>query len=128
MVRKCVFCGSSKVIKNGLRKRNVRTKQSFLCRTCKMQFVEHDGFERMRYLPKDIARAIHMHNDGLSLGDVKNHLWQHDGVKVSRETIRSWCEKYGIFLKSDKKTDEAKTNWAAALRRKIREGERERQL
>ena len=126
MVKKCVFCKSSKVVKNGLRKRKVRTKQSFLCLTCKRQFIEHDGFERMRYRPKDIARAIHMHNDGLSLWDVKNHLWQHDGVKVSRETIRSWCEKYGVFLKSDKKTGEAKANWASALRRKIREGKRKR--
>ena len=126
MVKKCVFCNSSNVIKNGLRKRKVRTKQSFLCLKCKRQFVEHDGFERMRYKAKDIVRAIHMHNDGMSLWDVKNHLWQHDGVKVSRETIRSWCEKYGVFLKSYKKNSEAKTNWAATLRRKIRESRKKR--
>ena len=125
MVKKCVFCKSSKVIKNGLRKRKVGIKQSFLCLACKKQFVKHDGFERMRYKPKDIVRAIHMHNDGMSLWDVKNHLWQHDGIDVSRETIRAWCEKYGVFLKSDKKTGKAKSNWAAALRRKIRESERE---
>jgi transposase-like protein len=124
MVQKCVFCGSSSIVKNGLRKRKVRKKQSFLCSKCGKQFVEPDGFERMRYKPKDIARAIHMHNDGMSLWDIKNHLWQHDGVKVSRETIRLWCEKYGVFLKSDKKTSKSKTNWAATLRRKIRESQR----
>ena len=124
MVQKCVFCRSSKVVKNGSRKRKVRTKQSFLCLKCGKQFVEPDGFERMRYKPKDIARAIHMHNDGLSLWDVKNHLWQYDGVKVSRETIRLWCEKYGVFLKSNKKTSKTKTNWVSALRREIRKGER----
>ena len=101
MVQKCVFCRSLSIVKNGLRKRKVRTKQSFLCLKCGKQFVEPDGFGRMRYKPKDIARAIHMHNDGMSLWDVKNHLRQHDGVKVSRETIRLWCEKYSIFLKSD---------------------------
>jgi len=124
MVQKCVFCKSLSIVKNGLRKRKVRTKQSFLCLKCGKQFVEPDGFERMRYKPKDIARAIHMHNDGMSLWDVKNHLWQHDGVKVSRETIRLWCEKYGVFLKSDKKTGKPKTNWATTLRRKIRESQR----
>ena len=124
MVQKCVFCRSLSIVKNGLRKRKVRTKQSFLCLKCEKQFVEPDGFERMRYKPKDIVRAIHMHNDGMSLWDIKNHLWQHDGVKVSRETIRLWCEKYGVFLKSDKKTGKPKTNWAAALRRKIRESQR----
>jgi transposase-like protein len=124
MVQKCVFCKSLSIVKNGLRKRKVRTKQSFLCLKCGKQFVEPDGFERMRYKPKDIARAIHMHNDGMSLWDVKNHLWQHDGVKVSRETIRLWCNKYGVFLKSDKKTSKSKTNWATTLRRKIRESQR----
>lgn len=124
MVQKCVFCKSSSIVKNGLRKRKVRTKQSFICLKCGKQFVEPDGFERMRHKPKDIARAIHMHNDGMSLWDIKNHLWQHDGVKVSRETIRLWCEKYGVFLKSDKKTDKTKTNWATTLRRKIRESQR----
>jgi len=126
MVKKCVFCKSSKVVKNGLRKRKVRIKQSFLCLECRKQFVEPDGFERMRYKPKDIARAIHLHNEGLSLFQIQNFLWQHEGVKVSREAIRSWSEKYGVFLKSDKKTGKAKTNWAAALRRKIRESREKR--
>ena len=103
MKQKCVFCKSSLVVKNGSRKRKVRTKQSFLCLSCEKQFVEPDGFERMRYDPKIITRAVHMHNDGLSLFQVRNHLWQHDGVKVSKEAIRRWCKKFGIFLKSDKK-------------------------
>ena len=124
MVRKCIFCKSSSLVKNGVRKRKVRSKQSFLCLSCRKQFVEPDGFERMRYRPKDIARAVHMHNDGMSLFDVQNHLWQHDGVKVSREAIRSWCKKFGVFLKSDKKTGKAKTQGASALRRKIRESQK----
>ena len=126
MVEKCVFCGHPYIVKNGLRKRKVRTKQSFLCLKCGKQFVEPDGFERMRYKPKDIARAVHMCNDGMSLWDVKNHLWQHDGVKVSRSTLSDWCKKYGVFLKSSKKTREANSNWAAALRRKIRKSQRKR--
>ena len=67
---------------------------------CNKQFVEVDGFERMRHKPQTIARAIHMHEDGLSLSKVKNHLWQHDGVKVTRWTIASWEKKYSDFLKS----------------------------
>ncbi len=123
MVQKCVFCRSIDVIKNGLRKRKVRTKQSFMCVSCGKQFVEPDGFERMRYDSKIIARAVHMHNDGFSLFQVQYHLWQHDGIKVSRETIRSWCEKFGVFLKSDKKTGKPKLIRASTLRRKIRESQ-----
>ncbi len=123
MVQKCVFCKSSSAIKNGLRKRKVRIKQSYLCLSCKKQFVEPDGFERMQYKLEVIVRAVHMHNDGLSLFQVQNHLWQHDGVKVSRETIRLWCKKFGIFLKSDKKSG-TKTLRTTALRRKVRENQK----
>lgn len=109
MKQNCVFCKSSLVVKNGLRKRNVRIKQSFFCKDCGKQFVEPDGFERMRHKPKDIVRAIHQHNDGLSLFQVKNHLWQHDDVKVTRQAVGYWCRKYGLFLKSNKKTSKTKT-------------------
>ena len=96
----CVFCKSVDVVKNGKRKRNVRTKQSFLCLTCKKQFVDVDGFERMRNKPDIIVRAIHMHEDGMSLSKVQNHLWQHDAVRVTRQTINAWTSKYAVFLKS----------------------------
>src|SRR3989344_6016623 len=99
---KCPFCKSSKVLKQGYRKNSTGKKQKFQCVNCKKWFVKHDGFERMRHKKKDIARAIHLHNGGLSLFQIQNHLWQHDGVRVSRETIRGWIKKYSVFLKSDK--------------------------
>lgn len=102
MKQTCIFCKSSAVVKNGVRKRKVRKKQIFLCRSCGKQFVDPDGFERMRHKGRDIARAIHMHNDGLSFDQVRNHLWQYDGVRVTRQAIWFWKKKYAAFLKSDK--------------------------
>lgn len=96
---KCPFCKNSKVLKQGFRKNENAKKQKFQCVKCEKWFVKKDGFERMRHNKKDIVRAIHLHNEGLSLFQVKDHLWQHDGVKVSRETIREWCNKYSVFLK-----------------------------
>ncbi len=100
MGQSCIFCKSSSVVKNGLRKREIRTKQSFLCRDCGKQFVEPDGFERMRFKPEVIVRAVHQHEDGFSLSKVQNHLWQHDGIKVTRWTISQWKKKYSLFFKS----------------------------
>lgn len=114
MSRKCIFCKSSSVVKNGLRKRNVRTKQSYLCKNCGKQFVEVDGFERMRHKKEDIVRAIHMHNDGMSLCKTQYHLWQHDGVKVTRWTISQWTKKYSDFLKSAAPKSKAKAKRKAA--------------
>lgn len=100
MVDRCIFCKSNQVVQNGKRKRKIRIKQSYLCRKCGKQFVDPDGFERMRHDPKIIARAIHMYNDGFSLFNVQNHLWQHDGVLVTLWTISKWHKKYSLFLKS----------------------------
>ena len=59
--------------------------------------------------PKIITKAIHMHNDGLSLFQTQNHLWQYDGVKVTRKTINDWTKKYSLFLKSDKYSIKTRT-------------------
>ena len=98
---KCPECLSDRISKRGKRYNKSGEKQLYLCNNCHRKFITADGFERMRYKKENIVRAIHMHNDGLSLFQVQNHLWQHDGVKVSREGIREWIKKYSAFLKSD---------------------------
>ena len=109
MGQKCIFCKSSSVVRNGFRKRKVRIKQSFLCLSCEKQFVEPDGFERMRHKPNDIVRAVSLRNDGLSLLRTKDHIWQYDGVKVTRRTISQWTKKYSSFLKSHKEKGKTET-------------------
>jgi len=96
---KCPKCKSENISKRGKRYNKSGEKQLYLCNKCKIKFVEHNGFERMRYNKEDIVRAIHLHNEGLSLFQVKYHLWQHDGIKVTRETINRWTKKYSVFLK-----------------------------
>ena len=96
---KCPFCKSTKILKQGVRHNSTGKKQKFQCKNCKKWFVKKDGFERMRHNKKIISRAIHLHNEGLSLFQVQDHLWQHDGVKVTRKTISDWTKKYSVFLK-----------------------------
>jgi transposase-like protein len=110
----CPHCNKSDIVKRGKRYNKVKTKQLYRCNDCRATFVEPDGFERMRHKPEDIVRAIHQYNDGLSLYKVKNHLWQHDNVRVSRWAISKWHKKYSIFLKSDSSLRKAKTQRKAA--------------
>lgn len=98
----CPKCKNKNIVKRGKRYSKVGIKQRFLCNKCNSTFIKKDGFERMRYKKKDIAKAIHLHNEGLSLFQVKDYLWQHEGVKVTRKTISEWVKKYSVFLKSDK--------------------------
>ena len=99
---KCLNCKSENLLKRGFRYNNLGKKQKYFCQDCKKWFVEDEGFNRMRYDSKIIVLAIHMHNEGLSLFQVKNILWQHHSVSVARSTIRYWVEKYSAFLKYHK--------------------------
>ena len=97
---RCLKCKSFDIAKKGYRKNNLGKKQKYQCCKCKYWFVEDDGFKKMRTDPKIIVRAVHQHEDGFSLSKVQNHLWQHDGVKITRWTISKWKKKYSVFLKS----------------------------
>lgn len=112
----CPECKSNKIIMRGFRYNKLSKKQKYQCTDCEHWFVEDDGFKRMRHKPAVIVRAIHMHNDGMSLFNVKNHLWQYDKVNISREAIRLWGNKYGIFLKSTKEKSKTKIKRKTAFR------------
>ena len=99
MIKFCPKCKSKNIWKRGFRKNKHAKKQKYHCKDCNNWFIEPDGFERMRHNKKIISKSIHLHNDGLSLFQVKDYLWQHEGVKVTRQAIGYWCNKYSIFLK-----------------------------
>ena len=61
--------------------------------------MHDDGFKRMRIKPVHIVRALHEYGDGASLKKVREHLKQHDNVKVTRWAIRKWVVKYSHLLK-----------------------------
>jgi transposase-like protein len=110
----CPKCKTFDIVKRGKRYNESGTKQLYRCNECRSTFVEPDGFERMRHHPKDIVRAIHMHNDGMSLFNTRNHLWQHDGIKVTRKSISNLTKKYSNFLKSAASSRKAKAKRKAA--------------
>ena len=111
----CPNCGFPDIAKKGFRYNHLGKKQKYRCIGCMVWFVEDDGFKRMRHPPEQIVRAIHMHNDGMSLFKTQNHLWQHDAVKVTRKTISDWTKKYADFLKSAARKRTAKTQRKAAF-------------
>lgn len=116
MKTKCQFCGKLFVVKQGYRKNKSGKKQKYQCLSCQRWFVKDDGFKRMRYKPKDIARAVSLRNDGLSLLRTQDHIWQYDGVKVTRRTISQWTKKYSNFLKSNKEKSKTEAQRKTARR------------
>lgn len=96
----CPNCQCADIVRRGKRYNKAGAKQLYRCNECHSTFVEPNGFERMRHKKEDIVRAVHMHNEGMSLFKTQDHLWQHDGIKVTRKTISDWTKKYSNFLKS----------------------------
>ena len=111
----CPKCKSNDIRKKGIRYNKSGEKQKYQCCICKYFFIEDDGFKKMRHKPKDIVRAVHQHIDGMSLFKTQYHLWQHDGVKVTRKSISDWTKKYSIFLKSAAFKSKAKVKGKTAF-------------
>ena len=104
----CPYCKGTDIGKRGKRYNKSGDKQLYRCSKCRSTFVEPNGFERMRHKKEDIVRAMHMHNEGMSLFKTKDHLWQHDGIEVTRKTISDWTKKYSNFSKSTTSSSRAK--------------------
>lgn len=98
MNKTCPYCGSKKIVWRGWRYGQCRKKHLCLCKECGRKFTPDDGFIGMRHKPKHIVVAVDLYRSGLSLQQVKNHLWQHYSVSVSRPTILEWVRKYSKLI------------------------------
>ncbi|MDI6855618.1 MAG: hypothetical protein QMD21_02380 [Candidatus Thermoplasmatota archaeon] len=74
------------------------TKQQYWCNRCEKYFIEHDGFEGMTYPKEIIAKALHLHADGLSLSKIRDYVYQHEGYYLYDSTILYWVRKYAELL------------------------------
>lgn len=95
----CPRCRSTNVIKRGYRYNKCGKKMRKQCKDCNLWFTPNDGFLGMRFKKERIVEAISLYESGLSLAKVKNHMWQHHGVKVSEMSILNWVRKYSKKLK-----------------------------
>ena len=93
----CPICKSSEnVIKKGIRKNKVVNKQKYFCKNCKAYFIERDGFEYMTYPREIITKVLHLRAAGLSLSQVREYIYQHEGYYLYDSVILYWEKKYAI--------------------------------
>jgi transposase-like protein len=90
----CVYCQSKSLVKRGFVNGKARKVQRFLCRQRKKSFTLDLGFKKMKNDPKAITAALDAYFRRLSLRDVRDHLTQFYGVRVSPTTVLRWVEKY----------------------------------
>ena len=96
----CKHCKGRNSVKAGLRKNKSGWVQKYYCKDCKRYFINRRGFEKYRTSSEVITSALDLRAKGLSLGDIVDHLDQHYRIKVSRQTILDWQNKFGEKLTS----------------------------
>ena len=57
----CIYCGSSKLRKDGVRKNKTGTIQIFECKDCHKYMTFNIGFEQMKHNPQAITSAMQLY-------------------------------------------------------------------
>jgi len=98
-VTECIYCGSTDLKKDGLRKNKSGAIQKFKCRTCKRYFSFNIGFEKMKHNPQAVTTAMQLYFSGESLRNTQKSL-RLLGVEVSHKTVFMWIRKYVKLMKA----------------------------
>jgi transposase-like protein len=93
----CVYCGSSNIVKDGVRHNDYGDIQVYYCKECEKHFVLNPGFENMNHDPKDITAAMQLYFSGLSFRNVTKAL-KLRGVNVSHVAVYKWINKYTSLM------------------------------
>jgi len=94
----CLFCGSSNIVKDGVRKNKRGDIQIFYCKNCLHYFTFNIGFEKMKHNPQAITSAMQLYFSGESLRNTMRSL-RLLGVQVSHQTVYNWIGKYVKLMK-----------------------------
>jgi transposase-like protein len=95
----CIFCGSSNIMKWGIRKNRYGSIQKFQCKDCGKYFSFNIGFEKMKHDPKAITTAMQLYFGGESLRNTMRSL-KLLGVQISYQTVFNWIKKYSMLLQN----------------------------
>jgi len=86
----CKFCGSKRIVKYG----NYRRVQRWWCKDCQRKFVHNDALPKMKTPVIQIASALSMFYEGMSLNAIRRQLAQSYGNYPSDSTVYEWIVKF----------------------------------
>lgn len=93
----CIYCSSSKIVRDGVRRNKHGDIQKFNCKECRRYFTINIGFERMKHNPQAVTTAMQLYFSGESLRNTMKSL-KLMGVEVSHQTVWNWIEKYCTLM------------------------------
>lgn len=95
----CPYCNDKAfVVRNGWRYNKSGRKQKYFCRKCGKSFTFDDGFLRMRNKKEHVVEAVSLYKSGLSLRCIKEHMWQHHALRISRWSLLCWVRRFSKLI------------------------------
>jgi len=87
---KCKFCGSRHIVRYG----HYQQRQRWFCKDCKRKFADNDAPPNMKTPTVQIASALSMFYEGMSLNAIRRHLEQTYHSYPSDSSVYGWIVKY----------------------------------
>lgn len=88
--KQCKFCGSKRVVRYG----HYQNVQRWWCKDCKRKFVYNDALPRMKTPIIQIASALSMYYEGMSLHGIRRNFEQTYRSYPSNSTIYEWVIRF----------------------------------
>ena len=89
---KCKKCGSSEIIKKGIKKKKLQSVQRYLCKSCSAVFTLDSTSKT--YLLQTILKSISAYNLGYNLKQVQEKIEKSEKIKIPISTLNSWIKEY----------------------------------
>ncbi|MGQ9691459.1 MAG: IS6 family transposase [Thermoproteota archaeon] len=97
--RRCIYCGSNRVRPKAIRYNKSGPVRVFRCKDCGRRFSDTITPEKGGAKAALAVIATDLYYKGISLRDLRSHLWQVYNVKVSASTLHRWIMKITVLLK-----------------------------
>ena len=107
----CKYCQSENVIKYGLYK----DVQRYFCKDCKRKFAGIDTIPKMQYPTHQVADALNMYYEGMSLNDIRRNLIQQHNSYISDATAYNWVNRFSklAIIEAGKYKPDVGSVWVA---------------
>ena len=96
----CKYCQSENVIKYG----KLKNVQRYFCKDCKRKFANPDAIPKMQTSIRDVADALNMYYEGMSLAEIRRNFIQQDNNYITRTSPYNWVQRFtDLAVKEAKK-------------------------
>ena len=86
----CKYCHSENVIKYG----KLKDVQRYYCKDCNRKFANPDAIPKMQTSIRDVADALNMYYEGMSLAEIRRNFIQQDNNYLTRTTPYNWVQRF----------------------------------